>query len=821
MLIGQCKTQTSFIARNIRPRSSRGAKTARRTTQIRGSSAICSASRQPRRGAIAHLYSKLLMWLGIWLSSLLLPALAQPSASTLVPPASIATFEQVMNSALLPLLLANAAMLLLVLLVFSLRQQHSRQPCLLVRFIQSQSTPYWIADANGIIQHANPALSALCEWQKGVALSLYHDAEGTQAVWSHLQRLGLGNEWQGFVYVRHHDGSMAGHYLKITPLRAYVGEPSAPLLCQFIPADMHDALTGTAPPQIVHQARTIPDELVPAEGTFANSSAPGAEFSTPGSHQLLPHHLLIFIHTDVDTLAEIDTWLRRWRGFSDSQLSLDLPISKAEQATSPPTYCRLKLSRCGPALPLLPLAVMLESLQRPSMVAALDITDNEAFADTATSHRLLYQQFTAHVHQCMAANANPSITKVSRSSEDDYPMIAVATDGEFSAWARAWIERLRSDGSAPDIAFSPPPEPAQLAWQAHFKVLQALLRHIAQQPVSFEYQKCYHLERGLVQRFQSRWQWPWLDVASSPRLSMAMSILHQLLPEPRAHQGAQTDEPLQAPIAMQSAAPTTIYNSDDIADEYTNLCQLIRSSAWWLRIERHAFEQLCQHQQRWQQQFLPVPVLAWQWSAAQLLTTDFAAYLATILGEYDTKPLDWHWCWREDDVLAVIHIEPSASLSQLPSLNVAPRNASRLAPASNSAASPVFSDSASSRLQAALQQLSDAGHCMVLDSFAEHAGQLDLLQWPVFRRVRFAARFSEQLEYSERIRHLNASLIRMASYLRLDVDVSGVPNEMTAYLLHVMGAQLGSGHYFSAWLGEDDILEWLRQERQQPQRLTG
>lgn len=780
-------------------------------------------------------------WQGIgavmWGCSMLVPVFAQTNASPLVPPASITTFEQMMNSALLPLLLANAAMLLMVLLVFSFRQQHHRLPSLLVRFIQSQTTPYWIADHNGIVQHGNPALTAHYPWQQGAAISLYYDAEGLQPFWSHLQRLGLGDaQWQGLVYLRHNDNTMACHALKVTQLRAHPGDHTAPLLCQLLPEDMHASSTGAVPHQLLDSTNPTLAVEAPAIGV-TTPQALHRELLTPNLANSPPSSLLIFIHTDGDLQPDLTPWLSGWRGFSDSQLSLEEPPILMPHDVSMPTFSLLKLSRQGPELPLLPLAIMLESLRRPCLLAALDQSTQHGAPIAAASFRPMYQRFAEHIRHYLAAKSNP--LEPSATNDGPYSWIAVATEGEPSAWTQEWIARLTNVSPCHDLHHFPPTEPSHVTWQAHFKVLQALLQRVQQQPVLLEYQKCYHLERGLVQRFHSRWQWPRLDVSNSPRLRIAMTILQQLLPEQMGMQASMMHHSDGiATASVPNALDEHAKNARDVtaetlfdtsihaavsplhAPDYAHLCQFIRCSTWWLHIERRAFEQLCQQQLQWQQQHLPVPILAWQWSAGQLLTHDFVPYLMTVLAEYETKPLDWHWCWREDDLLATMQTQPMFALSQLPSMDVVPDSSVPLSTIAT-AMSRLVRDNASARLQSALQHLSDAGHCIVLDEFAEHAGQLELLQWPVFRRVRFAARFSEQLEYSERIRHLNASLIRMASYLRLDVDVTAVPNEMTAYLLHVMGAQLGSGRYFSAWLDEDGVVEWLRQEQQQPQRLTG
>jgi len=87
-----------------------------------------------------------------------------------------------------------------------------------------------------------------------------------------------------------------------------------------------------------------------------------------------------------------------------------------------------------------------------------------------------------------------------------------------------------------------------------------------------------------------------------------------------------------------------------------------------------------------------------------------------------------------------------------------------------------------------------------------------MLQQHPLHSVKIAQPLVKDIEHNEQQRNITASLIRLASYLQLEVIASGIENEMQAYLLHVMGCDMLQGHLFSKALPASEIPGLLARE---------
>ena len=95
--------------------------------------------------------------------------------------------------------------------------------------------------------------------------------------------------------------------------------------------------------------------------------------------------------------------------------------------------------------------------------------------------------------------------------------------------------------------------------------------------------------------------------------------------------------------------------------------------------------------------------------------------------------------------------------------------------------------------------------------------QLELTQWQSTEQILDAQQrrlqsFIRDMEHNEQQRNITASLIRLASYLQIDVIATGIENEMQAYLLHVMGCDILQGHLFSKALPASEVPALLARE---------
>ena len=118
----------------------------------------------------------------------------------------------------------------------------------------------------------------------------------------------------------------------------------------------------------------------------------------------------------------------------------------------------------------------------------------------------------------------------------------------------------------------------------------------------------------------------------------------------------------------------------------------------------------------------------------------------------------------------------------------------------------------SSQVADCLQQLHTLGFHLTLDNFGAGVSSLAALRKHPLHNLKIAPEYIKGMENNEQQRNITASLIRLASYLQLDVIASGIENEMQAYLLHVMGCDILQGHLFSKALPATEIPLLLAKE---------
>lgn len=111
-----------------------------------------------------------------------------------------------------------------------------------------------------------------------------------------------------------------------------------------------------------------------------------------------------------------------------------------------------------------------------------------------------------------------------------------------------------------------------------------------------------------------------------------------------------------------------------------------------------------------------------------------------------------------------------------------------------------------------LKQLAEMGFHLTLDNFGVGVSSLAALKDFPLHGLKIAPEFIKDMEHNEQQRNITASLIRLASYLQLDVIATGIENEMQAYLLHVMGCDILQGHLFSKALPATEIPALLAKE---------
>lgn len=186
---------------------------------------------------------------------------------------------------------------------------------------------------------------------------------------------------------------------------------------------------------------------------------------------------------------------------------------------------------------------------------------------------------------------------------------------------------------------------------------------------------------------------------------------------------------------------------------FSELKPLARQSGQLLALERWAFGQLCQQMAAWAL-LGSLPVARFELSAENLRHSGLLTFLQTTLADHGLYPEHLLFSCREDGWLQ----DPDAFCSQA-----------------------LLLQQAGFRLQ-----LIDvgAGVCPV-----------QLLRQPFWAAAELSPSLVARLEESDTERSVCASLIRLLSTQQLMLSAAGVHNEMQAYLLHVMGIQLGRGEF--------------------------
>ncbi|MGI5308415.1 EAL domain-containing protein [Rheinheimera sp. WS51] len=115
-------------------------------------------------------------------------------------------------------------------------------------------------------------------------------------------------------------------------------------------------------------------------------------------------------------------------------------------------------------------------------------------------------------------------------------------------------------------------------------------------------------------------------------------------------------------------------------------------------------------------------------------------------------------------------------------------------------------------LSAKLQQLIELGLQITLDKVGEGVLSIDVLRRYPLHNIKLTKSYIADIEHNEQQRNITASLIRIASYLQLNIIAVGIENEMQAYLLHVMGCDILQGFLFSKALPAKDIAGLLTKE---------
>lgn len=190
-----------------------------------------------------------------------------------------------------------------------------------------------------------------------------------------------------------------------------------------------------------------------------------------------------------------------------------------------------------------------------------------------------------------------------------------------------------------------------------------------------------------------------------------------------------------------------------------------------IQLERLAFVKCCRQLQLWQKTDISRGRMALNVSALSLQQKDFASYLSRQLERFGLSA-----------ELFEFELEESALLQ------------------------------ADEQIHKTLQQLTLQGFHLTLDNFGEGISALSLLRQQPLHSVKIAQSYIKDMEHNEKQRNITASLIRLATYLQLDVIATGIENEMQAYLLHVMGCDMLQGHLFSKALPAAEIPALLAKE---------
>ncbi len=115
-------------------------------------------------------------------------------------------------------------------------------------------------------------------------------------------------------------------------------------------------------------------------------------------------------------------------------------------------------------------------------------------------------------------------------------------------------------------------------------------------------------------------------------------------------------------------------------------------------------------------------------------------------------------------------------------------------------------------LRERMHSLDKMGFKLILDNFGEGVSSLTQLRQHPLHGVKLSPTLVKYIEQQEQQRNICATLIRLATYLTLDVTATNIETEMQAYLLHVMGCDSQQGYRFSKAVPADEIGQLLLKE---------
>lgn len=189
---------------------------------------------------------------------------------------------------------------------------------------------------------------------------------------------------------------------------------------------------------------------------------------------------------------------------------------------------------------------------------------------------------------------------------------------------------------------------------------------------------------------------------------------------------------------------------------YSQLQPLARESGHLLVLERWGFSHLCQQLALWQHQ-TQQPVLQYAVGADNLLHLGFPAFIREQLEDFSIAPSQIVLCCDEQAFLQ----DTELFLQQT-------------------------------------NQLRQLGIGLLLEGVGDGLTPLKLLSLPCWSGAELAPVLQNAMEDSDQQRNICASLVRLLLNSGLKVQACGVKQELSAYLLQVMGAETARGDCFAA-----------------------
>ena len=198
------------------------------------------------------------------------------------------------------------------------------------------------------------------------------------------------------------------------------------------------------------------------------------------------------------------------------------------------------------------------------------------------------------------------------------------------------------------------------------------------------------------------------------------------------------------------------------------------------QLDQLTFKRCCQQLKQWQQTGVARGRISINVSSLSFRQNDFVSFLAKQLKKHELSGEQFELELHEDILL----VEEASTLDSL-------------------------------------QQLAALGFHLTLDNFGVGVSSITALRKFPLHSIKIASSYVKDMEHDEQQRNITASLIRLASYLRLDAIATGIENEMQAYLLHVMGCDILQGHLFSKALPAPEIPALLAKENKLIRKEVG